>query len=331
MSDSPEKSMSLLHADLIGSISVLDGCEESPLPDWAASLIWLGAWCRTYKLSGKRLIVFVVLPSRDLAAAFASLGCLMAGASNFEDSLSWSTFKNLPSGRGVFWISRIGKKQYGGTIVGFKENEGSEFIVIDVTKAPRKAEKGTRREISRNYFDDYRFTEERPPTVTRAASFDAAARSLQYLVENFNPKWIWADGAEGLVVTNVTSFESSLAGISVSIEGRIPIALSDLLCLERNKVQNHAKLRIDHPKGELSGSFPIVILDGAKAFMVHEHLTEVSNMLVILDRSEYQEGIHDTVLGLRSISGDDKNANYISDMPDKLAPGIELAAYWIDE
>ena len=95
--------------------------------------------------------------------------------------------------------------------------------------------------------------------------------------------------------------------------------------------RNHAKLRIDNPKGELSGSFPIVILDGAKAFMVHEHLTEVSNMLVILDRSEYQEGIHDTVLGLRSISGDDKNANYISDMPDKLAPGIELAAYWIDE
>lgn len=323
--------MNLLPDDFRSRISVLDGCEKSSLPDWAATLIWLGAWCRTNKLSGKKLIVFVVLPSRDLAAAFASLGCLIAGASNFEDSLSWSTFKNLPSGRGVFWKSRIGNKQYGGNIVGFKENEGSEFIVVDVTKAPRKAEKGTRREISRNYLDDYRFTEEKPPTVTRSASFDASAKSLQYLVENFNPKWIWADGAEGLVVTNVTSFESSLAGISVSIECRDPIALSDLLCLERNNVQNHAKLRIVHPRGELSGSFPIVILDGAKAFMVHEHLTEVSNMLVILDRSEYQEGIHDKVLGLRSISGDYKNADCMSDTPDKLTPGIELAAYWIDE
>lgn len=323
--------MNLLPAALSNSISVFDGCEKSSLPDWAASLIWLGAWCRSNRLSGKRLIVFVVLPTRELAAAFASLGCLIAGASSFEDALSWSTFRKLPSGQGVFWISKNGTKHYGGNIVGFKEYGGSEFIVVDVTKASKRSEKGTRSEISRNYFDDYRFTEEKPATAPRSASFDAAAQSLSYLVENLNPKWIWADGAEGLLVTNVATFESTIAELSLSIEGKNPIAMSDLLCLERNKIQSHAKLRIDHPKGVISGNFPIVILDGAKAFMVHEHLIAAPNMLVILDRSEYQEGIHDEVMRLRSISSDYQNADFKSVMPSTLTPGVELAAYWVDE
>ena len=323
--------MNLLPADLSRRISVLDGCDKSSLPDWAASLVWLGAWCRSSQLEGKRLIVFAVLPTRELAAAFASLGCLVAGASIFEDALSWLTFKNLPTGRGVFWSHRNDKARYCGNIVGFKEYEGSEFIVVVVTKAPRNAEVGSSREINRKYFDEYRFTEEEPPTVPRSASFDAAEQTLRSLVENLNPKWIWADGAEGLLVTSVVTFESAIAGFSLTIEGQTPIAMSDLLCLGRNKGQSHAKLRIDHPRGALAGNFPLAILDGAKAFMVHEHLAAVSNMLVILDRSEYQEGIHDAVLGLRSISSDGQNADFKSAMPSKFTPGVELAAYWIDE
>jgi len=323
--------MNLLPDALRNSIAVHDGCEKSSLPEWAATLIWLGAWCRSNRLQSKRLIVFAVLPTRELAAAFASLGCLIAGARNFEDALSWTAFKKLPSGRGVFWISKSSAKQYGGNIVGFKKYEESEFIVVDVTKSPKRAEKGTRIEISQNYFDDYRFTEEKPATTSRSVSFNAAAQFIGNLVENLNPKWIWVDGAEALLLTNVATFESGIARLSLSIEGRDPIAISELLCLERNNNQSHAKLRIEPPKGVISGNFPIAILDGAKAFMVHEHLTAGSNMLVILDRSEYQEGIHDEVMQLRSISIDCQNASMEIDMPSSLTLGIELAAYWVDE
>jgi len=323
--------MNLLPAELCNRITVLDGYNKTPLPDWAASLVWLGAWCRSSRMVGKRLIVFAVLPTRGLATAFVSLGCLLAGASNYEDALSWPTFKKIPSGRGVFWISKDGKKRYSGNIVGFKEYDGSEFIVVEVTKASKRSEIGSRFEISRNYFDEYRFTEEKPASMPRSASFDAASQSLRHLVENFNTKWIWADGAEGLVITNVAIFESSLSGISLSIDGEEPISMSDLLCLERNKLQSHAKLKIDHPKGIITGSFPIIILDGARAFMVHEHLAAESNMLVILDRSEYQEGIHDAVMGLRSISSDSQDADFLRAMPSKFTPGIEIAAFWIDQ
>lgn len=274
--------------------------------------------------------MFAVLPTRELAAAFAGLGCLVAGADIFEDALSWTTFRNLPFGRGVFWTVRNGADHYGGKIVGFRGDGSDEFIVLEVTKARRKSEKGFLRQISRAHFHEYRFTVDEPPSLPRQASFAAVGKSIGLLVENLNPKWIWADGAEGLLVTNIASFESSVAGLSISIDGQVPITMSEFLCLGRNKEQTHAKLRIDHPRGTIGGSFPLAILDGAKAFSMHEHLASVSNMLVILDRSEYQEGINDSLLGLRSISLDLHEADFQYPMPGKLSLGVELAAYLID-
>ena len=321
----------LLPADFSNRISVHDGCDKSSLPDWAAELVWLGAWCRSSQLAGKRLIVFAVLPTRELAVAFAGLGCLVAGASIFEDALSWTTFKKLPIGRVLFWSSSNGKAHYRGSIVGFKGDGGDERIVVEVVKASKRSHVGTRSEISRMFFGNYRFTEEEPPTAPRATSLDAAGQSLGSLVENLNPRWIWADGAEGLLLTSVATFGSATANFSLSIDGRTPIAMSELLCFGRNRGQTHAKLRIDHPRGALAGKFPLAILDGPKAFMVHEHLATVPNMLVILDRSEYQGDVHDAALGLRSISRDCHDTDFQIAVPGQFSPGVELAAYLIDE
>jgi len=304
----------LLPADFSQRISVLAEGGQIPLPEWAASLVWLGAWCRSFQRPSKRLIVFAVLPTRELGAAFAGLGCLVAGAESFEDSLSWPTFKQLPTGQAVFWCRKNGSARYKGNIIGFEEIGGAEFISVEVTKAPRKAEVGSGLKINRRNFDDFRFTEEQPPAATKAASFNAAGESLEILVE----------------ISSVATFHDALIGFSLSIGGRTPIVMSDLLCLGRNKGQAHAKLRIDHPKGDISGNFPLAILDGSRAFMVHEHLVSVNNILVVLDRAEYREGIHDAALGLRSISRDDEIAKFEGVMPDKLAPGVEVAAYLID-
>lgn len=274
--------------------------------------------------------MFAVLPDRELAAAFAGLGCLLAGARTFEDALSWPKFRNLPVGHGVFWSPKNGKGRYQGTILGFRNYSGAEFIALQVTKAPRRAEIGCAREISERYFDDYRFTAEQPPSVARTESFEGASRFLADLIDKVNPKWIWADGAEGILVTSVTKFERAIADVSLSVELQAPIAMVELLCLGKNRGQGHAKLRIDHPRGTLSSEFPLAILDGAAAFLVHEHLPGVSNMLVILNRSEYQEEIHGAVLQLRSIADHDDPSLFQNAIPDLFAPGIELAAYLID-
>ena len=323
-------SINLLPPDFSLRMSVFDSGDKDALPDWAACFVWLGELCRSYQVTGKRLIVFAVLPTRELAAAFAGIGCLVAGANAFQDVLSWPTFKKLPIGRVVFWSRKNGTARYRGNIVGFEDIGGAEFISVDVTKAPRKAEQGSGLKINRRNFDEYRFTEEETPSVSRAVALDAAGRSLGCFVVNMNPKWIWADGSEGLLVTGVASFMNSIDGLALSIDGQTPIAVSDLLCCGRNGKQSHAKLRIEHHRGALSGKFPLVILDGAKAFMVHEHLATESNLLVILDRSEYQDGIHDAALALRSISCCINISDFEIAMPNKLASGVEVAAFLID-
>jgi hypothetical protein len=281
-------------------------------------------------VSGKRLVVFVILPTREFAAAFAGLGSLVAGASIFQSTLSWPTFKSLPIGREVFWTSSNAKARYRGKIQGFREDGDDERILVEVTKAAKRSHIGTRTEISRKFFANFRFTQDEPPTIPKAASMEAAVQSIGSLVENLDPTWIWADGAEGLLITSVAHFESAIVGLSLSIDGQAPIAMYDILCSGRNKGQSHAKLRIDHPRGSLSGGFPLAILDGANAFFAHEHLARVSNMLVILDRSEYQEGIHNSVLELKSISCDAEFGLCHGDLPDNFPPGVEVAGFLVD-
>jgi hypothetical protein len=328
--DRSKLSSNLLPADLSRRILAIDGHDRCALPDWAASLIWLGAWCRASQVSGKRLIVFAILPTREFAAAFAGLGCLVAGARVFQSTLSWPTFKSLPIGREVFWTSSNAKARYRGKIIGFKEDGDDERILVEITKAAKRGHIGTRSEISKNFFANYRFTEDEPPTIPKAASMEAAVQSIGSLVEDIDPKWIWADGAEGLLITSVAHFENAIVGLSVSIDGQAPIAMYDILCSGRNKRQSHAKLRVDHHRGDLSGRFPLAILDGANGFYAHEHLARVSNMLVILDRSEYQEGIHNSVLELKSISCDAEFGFLQDDLPDNFPPGVEVAAYLVD-
>ncbi len=311
-------------------IAIHDGRGQCALPDWAASLIWLGSWCRVNQVEGKRLVVFTVLPTRDFAGAFAGLGSLMSGAAIFKDSLAWPVFRKQPIGSNVFWAHESSGTQYCGNIVGFYEDQGSEFITLRVTKAAKKSNIGTTWNVNKRSFGEYHFTQNKPPSVSKSKLYDAAEQALGTLVTGISPKWIWSDEAECLLVTSVNSFESSNEAISLSIDGGQPIVLTDLLCIGRNRDKSHAKLRVDHPRGAIDGSFPLVILDGSRAFSMSEHFYKVRNMLIILDRLEYQTDIHDAAKTLRSLSSS-SNSLIDSSIPDSFVPGIEIAAYLIDD
>lgn len=320
---------SLQSLQLKGNLSVMDGNELLSLPEWSAALIWLGAWCRKHQFPYKRLITFAVLPTRDLASAFACIGSLLAGAKAFEDTLSWTRFSCLPAESKVFWCCQDGRRRYQGNVIGLEMHGDTEFIVVQVIKAPKRAEIGTIFKIPQRRFDDYKFTEEKPPSTSKTSSFKNAEQFVSNLLEKINPKWIEVDGAEGILITSMANFEKTISGLSLMINGKQFLPMRDLLCIELNGEQAHAKLRMSHPRGNLSGNFPLVILDGPDAFYVHEHLDNASNLLVILDRSEYREGIHNSVLQLKS-NAEDLPKDYFCDIPDNFPPGIEFAAYVID-
>lgn len=318
--------ISMLPTDLSQRIIISDGVERSELPEWATSLVWLGAWCRANQVEGKRLIVFTVLPTRSLAAAFASLGSLVAGAGLFEDSLSWPVFRNLPIGSNVFFNYGA---SCGGLIVGFEESYGDEFIKIEITKSSKKSNLGTVVSVSRNYFDQYHFTENKPPSLNKSQLLGRAGKVIGSLVDGFNEKWLWSDSPEGLLITGLSSFEESIENLTISVDDNSPVSMSDILCMGRNKNQAHAKLRVDHSKGCVDGVFPLAILDGSNALMTAEHLYSARNMLIILDRSEYQAEAHDIArasLGLSTIG----SVEFQGCIPGLFVPGIEIAATLIE-
>lgn len=312
-------------------LRVLDGDATLPLPDWAVGILWIGNWARIHQFRDKRLIVFVVLPTRRFAAAFAGLGCLIAGARTFRDELSWRRFRALPPGQSVFWKQRSGSGNYQGNIVGFTELDGSQFIEVRITKAPRKAEVGVLHTISESTFEGYHFSEERPPTAMRSVALEEANSLIETLVGGINDRWMWSDGAEGIVLTSVVSFQRCLEDIRLAVDGRPPMAMSDLLCLGRNRDQVHAKFRIIHPRGKIDGQFPLTILDGAEALSVHEHVGIDSNLLIFLDRSEYQEDVHSLVQQLRAVSFDYGTNEFPGDLPDRFPPGFEIAAFLVSK
>lgn len=304
-----------------------DSGEECSLPQWAAALIWLGDWCRRTQFHDKRLIVFATLPTRELVTSFVAFGAILGGARSFEDSLSWPRFRNKPIGSVVYWKERQGTKRFAGTILKFEEMYGTELITLQVTKPASAAKKGGTTSIGRGQFDNYLFTEEEPPTSSRSSTFNHSEIFMKKLLGELNPKWIWADGAESILVTRMTSFENAIAGLSISCDDTAPVPMLDLLCVARSNESTLAKLRISHPGGKLDGKYPLAILDGAEAFhAAHQHLAGTTNILTILDRSEFSEEIHDKVLELGAIASDLQFDAY-GELPASFPPGLELAAY----
>lgn len=308
------------------NISIWENGKITPIPEWAASLIWLGDWCRTIQLPGYRLIVFAAIPTRELAASFAAFGAVLGGARSFVHSLSWPKFRNKPIGSVVYWRERQGTKKFEGTILKFEEMYGTELITLKVTKPAAAAKRGDTTSIGRGQFDNYLFTEEEPPSSSRLSAFSRSESWFKTLLGDLSPKWILSDGAECILVTRMSGFEKAIANLSLTCDETSPVPLLDLLCIANSNESVQAKLRMSHSRGKIDGRFPLAILDGVEAFHEAPHLLGTINILTILDRSEFSEGINDKLLELSTIASE-VPLEKLGEIPVQFPPGLELAAY----
>ena len=161
----------------------------NPLPDWAVAYIWLGALARITSHPGCRAIFYVVVPNRDLAAAFSALGALLAGASVHTNSPSWGRFKQLPKDTNVYWKERQGEKNFEGKILGYSSFEGTEFINVKVTRPASQARNGLEKSVSEMYFDRCSFTLDKPLQTHKHGKFKIAGSWYNNLIENPYDDW----------------------------------------------------------------------------------------------------------------------------------------------
>jgi hypothetical protein len=311
------------HLDLKNELFICNGTFRDSLPDWTASLIWFGMECRRIQIEKKRLVTFLVLPTREFAAAFISLGGLISGCRLFENELSWPKFRKLAAETTIYWIKA--DKVHEGLIAGFEEICGEDFIRIDQVKPKSKFQVSL--SVSRANFENYRFSLEKPLSVKKDSSFSDAQSFLSAAAGTVHPAWIFSDGAECLLVTNMIRFNREVSEISL-VSGQSPqMDLAEILCLDRVN-QLHAKLRISHPRGKLLGRYPLVILDGPGAFDGYHHVDNMANVIVILNRVEYRELIHNEVMQLRN-SEDEAPKDLFGDLSFRLPVGFECASYLV--
>ncbi|MGX2032333.1 MULTISPECIES: hypothetical protein [Methylocaldum] len=313
--DFPE-SMGIRH-----QIFLLDDGRRLPIPAWAKAEIWLGWWCRKWQLDNARLLTVAVLPARDLAAAFAALGCLLAGSQQFTSGLTWEDLRNLPAGSAIFWGIPNERARYEGVIL---ENQ-SDYLV------PVRIRKGRRRDVnavwyfSKQRFAQYLFSQECLPTQRGMLAIGSAQSFQQGLGLKTNPRWLWTAGAEACVVTSQARFATAIDNLGLTA-GDSPFSdFHDVLCMSSSNERSLAKLRITSPHKPIDLVAPVSILDGKNAF---DQIREINtgNILILLDRGEYSPEIHNLLLEAQNAARH-PSCEMLKDLPARFPPSVELAAF----
>lgn len=301
-------------------IYLLDGDEKVPLPDWAKAYLWLGWWCRKLQLEHDRLLVVSVLPTRELAAAFAGLGCLLAGAQQPCEGFNWQDFRNLPPGSEVFWKVLNNNTKYGGIVLEPTDGD-TDLVPVKITT---RINKGTTWSFSPSKFVECLFSQENLPTPRGTVAMENAMLLHQRLGLETKPRWIWTAGAEAQVVTNQTRFREALTGLQIGAQGTAAVPFEDALCAPRDG-DKLTKLRVLSVGHAFVKDVPVTMLDGEAAFDQRDQI-ETGNVLILLERTEYTAEIHNYLLDLRNWA-EAPPPEVLQDMPSRFPPGMELTAF----
>jgi len=293
------------------------------LPDWAKAEIWLGWWCRNCQLEGKRLLVVAVLPSRKLSAAFAGLGCLLAGAKQFHGGFTWDDLRNLPEGSKIFWNIPGNHSRYEGEI-GKIPDWDSNLVSVLITRGARR-DVGTVWYFSAQRFSECLFSEECMPTQRRTIAMDNVLRLHGELGLDTKASWIWTAGTEAQIVTNQTKFWDNLDDLEIGSKGSNPLRFEDTLCAAKGNDRTLSKLRVVSVGQIHEQNSLLTILDGGDSFD-HVQDIESGNVLILLDRTEYTMDKHNQILDACN-SAIELSPGILPDPPAELPPGLEITAF----
>ncbi len=307
----PNLNQSLMLRDTGGSIS---------LQDWAGFYIWAGWWLRHSANDRCRLIMFAVAPSRRFAAAFAALGALIGGNEAHSDNVDWESLTAIPVGTKVFWRERSLKAKSG-----FKRLDGTLVDVRDGSVAILHEDK-------KNGNTTLTWNEKKlvecplslgAITARLNEQYAVAAKLLKDASVDVNQNWLWTSRREAILITEQTSFRRDADSIALVSKQGSEARLSEALFLSER--EGRGKVVMSSPRSVgAAPTYPLVIFDGANAFLSREAVNS-SSTLAIMDRSEYDEEMHNRVLAVASARIPLEVAK--AEQPPETPPGLEAALF----
>lgn len=302
-------------------INLLDSGKIIAPPSWVNTLFWLGWWCRTFKSDSENLITVAVIPTTELASVFAGLGCLIAGAQQFEGGFSWSDLCCLSVGSKVFWRDEKGRRNEGVLIQ--NDNPSPKMVCIKPIKGPSTGL--TSWYITEDKFRTIKFSEDQIPTPKYTLSMENGLRFYEYIgIENAS-QWIWDGNREAIVSTNQTRFFTAAESLSLVLEEDSSVSLVDALCIGRSNENRTSKLLLTPTYKATNNVAPLYILDGKDALCQLEEVDN-KNVLILLDRTEYSAEIHNILLEASNQAVKPK-PEFLGQIPNQFPPGFDLCAY----
>ena len=304
--------------------------ETDLIGGWVKVCIYLGKWAISNYKKDARRITFVVLPSRESAAAFIALGALISSASAYKDGLTWKNFSELDSGVEIYWKRIESGDLFIGKVIGVELIACEPAIKLEITKSRKARDIGSVILIPQGQFDKFQFSLEKPASAQREVVINAGIAFLEHLIGGVSPAWAKSDGQDLLLVTKMNQFKSSIDYLLVGVGGGEvrPIGLESLLGFEKLGDGKHSKLKISHPKGDLNSNARLVILDGPSAFSIKEHIPLASDLLIILDSLEFNENELAFVNEIERVADiNDRHDGIVNRITEKFPIGFEVSSY----
>jgi hypothetical protein len=298
--------------------------------EWAKACIYLGKWTKSQYRKDTRRITFVVLPSREIATAFISLGVLISSIGSYKDELSWTKFSTLDSCVEIYWKRGESGDLFIGKVMGVELIASESAIKLEITKSRKTKDIGSIILIPESQFNKFQFSLEKPASAQREVVINTSISFMGHLLGDVSPAWAKSDGQDLLLVTKMNQFKSSIECLLVGVSDRDehPIEFESLLGFEKLGDGRRSKMKISHPKGDLESNAELVILDGPSAFSIKEHIPLKNDLLIVFDSLEFNENelefVSELELAAETVNFSDESSHIIA---EKFPVGFEISSY----
>jgi len=310
--------------------------EWRPLPDWGKFFIRLGSLVAEFSAADERLIIGVAVPTRAFAATLVAVGavaCLSGERASAPDSQHhFRALCKLPTGTAVTY--RRGNKLLRGLILGHVTLEGGEYLSLMVGSGEKLLLNpilSMKVQLAARQFTQVSAKQHGLEILQHGTFLRATLPEVDPYYFAMQSRFdCLLNGNVGLLRHEITLTPfGAYTGSGKLTEG----TLQDLLRVRRffgadhhfrSEVFSSARAKSDS-NSIRDDSPPLVVFDGASAFLKWRHEWEKSAWIAILDRTSM----------LTLAAADTLNQHYaeqrLSDwqMPNDLSvpPGIEVTGY----
>jgi len=169
-------------------------------------------------------------------------------------------------------------------------------------------------------------------TPRRARRLLGVSRIYSELSDDFDESWMTAACRESTVVTNRANWTRHTAGLDIVLPSdrtkqRAEVTIENVLLCGVSGGGDGGRTLLASPKTLIPGSeqIPVGVLDGAEALRSLD-MVRCPNIIVLLERSEYDDAVKDQLTRLNSVRNDDR-LPVPSDIPKDMPGGIDMVMF----